>query len=87
MYPLLVDTSPWSSISDSNHLPYRYAAECALGWESASSSFQDVALREQNPRFGVQLEGTRAVKEVRNRRCDNLFDLGGDEETHNTNKL
>ena len=22
MYPLLVDTSPWSSISDRNHPPY-----------------------------------------------------------------
>ena len=48
-------------------------------------SFQDVTLRKQNLRFGVR--GIRAVKEVRNRGCDNLFDLGGNEETHNTNKL
>jgi len=38
-------------------------------------SFQDVTFREQNLRFGVG--GIHAVKEVRNRRCDNLFDLRG----------
>jgi hypothetical protein len=42
-------------------------------------SFQDVTLREQNLRFGAR--GIRAVKEVRNGGCDNLFDLGGNEET------
>ena len=34
-------------------------------------------------RFGVR--GIRTVKEVRNGRCDKLFDLGGNEETGNTN--
>jgi hypothetical protein len=48
-------------------------------------SFQGVTLREQNLRFGVR--GIRAVKEMRNGRCDNLFDLGGNEETRNTDKL
>ena len=60
-------------------------AESASGWKSSGSrvhSFQDATFREQNLRFGVR--GIRAVKEVRNRRCSNLFDLGGNKETSNT---
>ena len=48
-------------------------------------SFQDVTLRGQNLRFGVR--GIRTVKEVRNGRCDNLFDLRGNERTAQSEML
>ena len=71
MYPLLVDTSPWSSISDRNDPPDTPREVHWVGKaQIAVYSFQDVTPREQNLRFGVR--GIRAVKEVRNGRCDNL---------------
>jgi len=71
MYPLLVDISPWSSISDRNHPPDTPQKVHWVGKVQVPVySFQDVTLREQNLRFGVR--GIRAVKEVRNGRCDNL---------------